>query len=137
MDSCPCSRPVSGLIWRAASIQKLLVLIFVSGLSVNDASVRMPSFFSDNMALQADHGTGTPSFINGFATSLEPIEVVVSYGTDRTFSTQIVADAAGHFVVQLDPVPARTTGWISVTGKDGKTVRANNVIWGDIFFCSG
>ena len=99
-------------------------------LAPASAAVRMPSWFADHMVLQTNAEYGARSFLNGKASPAERVQV--QFDGSTAFSA--VADAAGDWEVEI---LARPVNAIAVMGESGDAIVANNVTFGDVFFCSG
>jgi hypothetical protein len=98
----------------------------------------MPHFFGDDMVLQTNSEYGTRAFLNGLASPGEKVGVTM-HGCAQPYST--TADSEGAWTVMLSPqdkscCPSKHCN-ISVQGADGVAVTAHNILWGDVFFCSG
>lgn len=90
------------------------------------ADVHPEALFADNMVLQ--RGAAIPIF-----GSADPGEKVTVTLAGKTAST--VADAAGHWQVNLAALPAGGPYTLTMTGKN--TVKVGNVLMGDVWLCSG
>lgn len=91
------------------------------------AEVKVPQIFGSNMVLQRD----MPLPVWGWAEPGEAITVQYGDSTEKT-----TADAKGEWKVKL---PAQKTGaprTLTVACKD-KTVQFENVLIGEVWFCSG
>ena len=96
-------------------------------------AVKLPAWFSDNMVLQTDTENGERSFLSGLAAPNEAVHITGGAG-----SYSVAADGDGAWKATLDP--QHVTGKpfsITISGADGPSVTANNVLVGDVFFCSG
>ncbi|HPN84361.1 MAG TPA: sialate O-acetylesterase, partial [Victivallales bacterium] len=90
------------------------------------ADVSLPAIFSDHMVLQAE--TSVPVW--GWA---EPGEqVTVSIGDQSKAAT---ADADGKWMIKLDKLKSDQATSLTVKGKN--TITINDVLTGEVWFCSG
>lgn len=103
----------------------LLLLNLVAGLELSALS--LPYFFADNMVLQQLQ----PIRVWGLAAPFERVEVRLHQrdGVAR-------ADAAGHWAVDLAPLPAGGPYVLSVAGET-ETVSFQNVMMGEVWICAG
>ena len=94
------------------------------------AELRLPALVSDHMVLQRD--VGAP--IWGWAVPGE--KVTVKLDSDEQ---TVVADAQGAWRAQLRPTPAGGPHRIVITGDlpDEKAVTLSDVLFGDVWVCSG
>ncbi|MBL7742501.1 MAG: sialate O-acetylesterase, partial [Chitinophagaceae bacterium] len=108
----------------------VLILLFFSLIILSPviASVKLPSFFSDNMVLQQQ----TDAAIWGWAKANATVQVVASWnkkkyavktGADGKWKTKISTPAAG--------------GPYEITISEGNTITLRNVLIGEVWFCSG
>lgn len=110
---------------KIALILGLLAISCFAGFS----QVRLPAIVSDGMILQRD----TPLKIWGRAS---PGEKVTIQFDKKKYNTKTGAD--GKWQVRLPAMPAdgvTHTVTVTVTGKN--TITINNVLLGDVWFCSG
>lgn len=108
-----------------------LALTVLAGLSflmcAACAEVKLPAFFSDHMVLQRDK----PLAIWGWATPGEGISVSLG---NRTAATTTGTD--GRWRVELEPQPMSKTP-LTLTVVGSNTVVVNDVLFGDVWLCSG
>ena len=90
------------------------------------ADVRLPAVFSDNMVLQQK----MKAPVWGWAAPGE--QVTVTLAASKATAT---ADAAGKWMVRLDPLPAGGPFDMTVAGKNTLTVK--NVLLGEVYLASG
>jgi sialate O-acetylesterase len=90
------------------------------------ANVRLPVLVSDGMILQRD----TKIIIWGWAAPGEKVQVKFE---KRVFRT--VTDSAGNWKVSLPPMKAGGPYTMEVKGNN--TITINNILFGDVWFCSG
>ncbi len=102
----------------------LLLLVTLTWLSAG--AVRLPAFFSDHMVLQRNQ----PIRVWGWAEAGERLRVSLGVQT-----ASAVAGADGRWAVQLKPQPAGGPYTLHVRGK--KEVELQDVMIGDVWFCSG
>lgn len=121
-------RESASMTAKRSSIALLCVALFAS----THGAVRLPAWFSDGLILQTNSEYGARSFINGLASPGESVSVVVTGGV----TYQAVADAAGKWVVEVRAHGGGPCN-VTVSGENGPSVTANDVQFGDVFFCSG
>lgn len=101
-------------------------IAFLLFTPLTQAQVRLPKLISDGMVLQRD----VPLKIWGWASPNERIRLNLN---EEQYKTQ--ANAAGDWQIEL---PAHASGGpfsIAIAGKNKITI--NNVLFGDVWFCSG
>lgn len=103
-----------------------LFLFFQLYAQVSLAQITMPSIFQDSMILQRD----AKIKIWGRASPKEKITVQLAGNSVKT-----VADVLGNWLVTLSPMKAGGPYSIELKGKNRITIR--NVLFGDVWFCSG
>ncbi len=101
----------------------LLLCLYSAALT---AAVRLPTVYSSGMVLQRD----TEIRIHGWAAAGERVAV-----TFRNHLVRTVADKNGDWSVSLPPAPAG--GPFEMVVKGTNTLRLNNILIGDVWFCSG
>src|SRR6185436_390436 len=106
----------------------LCVILFFSFNNTASASIRLPSFFSDNMVLQQQ----TDAAIWGWAEPNSSIQIISSWNKKKY---TIKADAAGKWKTKISTPAAG--GPFEVTISDGTPVTIHNVLIGEVWFCSG
>ncbi len=89
------------------------------------ADVKLPSIFSDNMVFQRD----TEVRVWGWADNDEEVTVSLNGQTAKTTA------AKGVWEVVLKPMPASSSGELTVAGKN--TLKFTNVAVGEVWICSG
>lgn len=90
------------------------------------ADVRLPGIFGDNMVLQRDR----PVMIWGWSNPGENITVRLDRQTKK-----IRAGKDGKWKLSLDPMPAGGPFQMTVQGKN--TITINNILFGEVWICSG
>ena len=108
--------------FRQLFISLILVL---SSLCVN-GNVNLPVLVSDGMVLQRD----TKVIIWGWASPGEKVQVKFNR---KTIST--LTDSGGNWKVSLPPMKAG--GPYSMEIKGNNTIMINDILFGDVWFCSG
>jgi sialate O-acetylesterase len=109
-------------------ITKLFItslLLFIIPL-ILQANVKLPVLVSDGMVLQRD----TKLIIWGWASPGEKVQVKFN---KKTFST--VTGSDGSWKINLPPMKAG--GPYSMEVKGNNTITVNNILLGDVWFCSG
>ncbi|WP_020599601.1 sialate O-acetylesterase [Spirosoma panaciterrae] len=109
-------------------MMKRLLLVFLLCTSTKplQAQLRLPRLISDGMVLQRD----TPLTIWGWAKAGEKITVRFNRKTYKT-----VTDATGKWQVKLAPTAAGGPYSMDIVGSSQVTV--NDILIGDVWFCSG
>jgi sialate O-acetylesterase len=105
---------------------RFLALVVCGVVPVGRADVRLAGIFTDHMVLQRQ----MPAPVWGWAEAGE--KVTVSFDTQEKIA---IADAAGKWMVKLDPLqvgPART---LKAAGKN--LVELKDVLVGEVWICSG
>eukprot|EP01061_Rhynchopus_euleeides_P016422 TRINITY_DN276_c0_g1_i1.p1 TRINITY_DN276_c0_g1~~TRINITY_DN276_c0_g1_i1.p1 ORF type:complete len:935 (+),score=333.85 TRINITY_DN276_c0_g1_i1:60-2807(+) len=108
--------------------QLCMLLLAASG----NALVQLPSWISDNMVLQTNSEYGARARFNGLA---DPNEVVTIEDCGVTY--KVTADSQGEWVVSLTPCYATDPRNATITGATGDVHTINNILQGDVYFCSG
>jgi sialate O-acetylesterase len=103
----------------------ILIIIFI-GISLAKAEIKLPAIFCDSMILQRDK----PVNIWGTA---NPNEKVTIQFLAKKYSTR--ADAEGKWSIQLPEQKAGGPHKITLSGKN--TIILNDILFGDVWFCSG
>eukprot|EP01064_Diplonema_japonicum_P004283 TRINITY_DN1279_c0_g2_i1.p1 TRINITY_DN1279_c0_g2~~TRINITY_DN1279_c0_g2_i1.p1 ORF type:complete len:890 (+),score=242.98 TRINITY_DN1279_c0_g2_i1:48-2672(+) len=110
-------------------------LVFASLCALSEGAVQMPNWFGDNMVIQTNEEYGARGFLNGKAS---PGEKVVIQGTATNTVYTVTADSSGDWEVMLDPQSSVVNkGYLTVQGESGPVHKADQVSYGDVFFCSG
>ncbi|HEY6505334.1 MAG TPA: sialate O-acetylesterase [Chitinophagaceae bacterium] len=105
----------------------LALFIFLCPVSLL-AAITLPSFFGDNMVLQRQ----TDAAIWGWAQPGSNVEVTTSWNKKKY---SIKADNAGKWKVKVATPEAG--GPYQITISDGKPVTLQNILIGEVWFCSG
>lgn len=108
---------------------KILVLLLITSFSLPAmyAQTKLPSFFGDNMVLQQKDSVT----IWGTDVSNRVITVTGSWGS----SAHVTADVKGQWRVKLATIQAG--GPYTVTIKGSRELVFQNVLLGEVWFCSG
>jgi len=109
-------------------MKKLCFLFLLCLTQIVHAKIVLPAYFTDNMILQQNtevtfHGTATPD---------KQLTLKATWNTE-TYQTRTGKDGSWQIVV---PTPA-AGGPFAVTISDGKKLELNNVLVGEVWFCSG
>lgn len=110
---------------RNLSILTFLLLFVVIGLK---AEVKLPAIFGDNMVLQQQ----TDAAIWGTATANKTVKVTTSWN-NKNHSTK--ANSDGNWKLKVNTPSAG--GPYTITISDGKILKLNNVLIGEVWVCSG
>ena len=109
------------------------ILLLAGFVQCVSAVLQMPKWFGDNMVLEANHESGDLARLNGRADSGEQISI-----TTLGKVYLVTADQNGDWTVTLEPKGLnQVASTITVSDTSGTQLTANNVLYGDIFFCSG
>ncbi len=103
-----------------------LALIILLHSFVLIGQVKLPRIISDGAILQRD----TELKIWGWASAGETVELTLH---KKKFKTQ--ADASGHWTIKLPKQPAGGPVEMTIKGKNQITLK--NIMFGDVWFCSG
>lgn len=103
-----------------------IFLTLLCAVSATIAEVSMPNIFSNHMVLQRDMATP----VWGKAESGETISVSIA---DQSYTT--TASSNGEWRIALKPMPAGGPYTMTVQGSNSLTFE--NVLFGDVWFCSG
>ncbi len=106
----------------------LFTLLFASAATISKAEIKLPSIFGDNMVLQQQ----TQAAIWGKASANKAVRVTTSWNK-KSYSAK--ADTDGNWKVKVSTPSAG--GPFSITISDGKTLKLNNVLIGEVWVCSG
>jgi sialate O-acetylesterase len=109
----------------------LKITFFLLAIFASDATfakIELPKFFTDNMVLQRE----TEAAIWGKATKLKTVNIVTSWD-NKTYSVK--ADAEGKWLVNVKTPQAG--GPYSISFSDGKELKINNILIGEVWLCSG
>jgi sialate O-acetylesterase len=104
----------------------LLFMTALVGYSNADAQVRLPKLISDNMVLQRD----TRLKIWGWAGANERVNIKFN---GKTYKTK--ADGQGNWAVFVPPMKAGGPYTLNIVASNSITI--NNILFGDVWFCSG
>ena len=108
----------------------IIALLFIMGaVGPVAANVILPSVFSDNMVLQQK----TDAPIWGNAKAGKTVIVITSWDNNK-YTTTAAADGSWSVKVK-NPTAGFTPYTISIS--DGKTLKLNNILIGDVWICSG
>jgi len=113
-------------------MKKLINLLYITGLllffktGTVEADVKLPVLISDGMVLQRD----SKLIIWGWASPGEKVQVRFNKQSVRT-----VTDSEGNWKVSLSPGKAGGPYSMTVTGNN--TITLNDILIGDVWFCSG
>ncbi len=103
----------------------LILFLFSTGLK---AEIKLPAIFGDDMVLQQQ----TDAAIWGKASANKGVKVTTSWN-NKSYSAK--ADADGNWKVKVQTPVAG--GPYSISISDGKTLKLNNVLIGEVWVCSG
>ncbi|WP_321519418.1 glycoside hydrolase family 88 protein [uncultured Bacteroides sp.] len=112
---------------RQISFLFSFLLLIACSVKIN-ATVKLPSIFSDNMVLQEN----TQVSIWGKASANEKITVTNSWNFKRYVTT---ADADGRWTLKINTPRAAKDQKITVRGEN--VIQINNVLIGEVWLCSG
>lgn len=118
-------RSFTGAVSRGLALATVCALSSTAVLEEAWADVKLPSIFSDNMALQQ----GVPLKVWGWAEDGEEVTVTVGGQSAKTTA------AGGKWKVELPPVEKFGPTTFKVAGKN--TLEPKNVIIADVWVCSG
>ena len=113
---------------KQAYKQSLICLLMFAGIISSYARVELPKIFTDNMVLQQQ----TEAPIWGKASPNKEIKIIPSWD-NQTYTT--TADNAGKWSVKIKTPQAGGPYTISIS--DGKAIKLNNVLIGEVWICSG
>ncbi|MDR3250550.1 MAG: sialate O-acetylesterase [Tannerella sp.] len=105
-----------------------LITVAFFGLQVK-ADVKLPAIFSDNMVLQQQSSVA----VWGWAKPNAGVSVTTSWN-GRSYSVRSGADGSWRVKVAT---PAAGFKPFTITVSDGKSVRLNNILIGEVWICSG
>ena len=106
---------------------KKILLLWLAGLSLAQAEVKLPSFFTDHMVLQRD----IPAPVWGTAAPGE--KVAVQFAGQ---SVSVTAGADGRWLAKFAPLKASSAPQ-ALTVRGTNTVTINDVVVGDVWLASG
>lgn len=110
------------------------IILFIAALAASSfasrAEIVMPSFFSDNMVLQRE----SDAAIWGKATPGKTVTISASWKGSKKIKVAADAESGKWFARIATPAAG---GPYSITISDGKALTLNNVLIGDVWFCSG
>lgn len=107
-------------------MKQLLLLVFVCAAQFCRAQVKLPQIVRDSMILQRDAKVK----LWGWASPAE--KVTVTFNNKKYKAT---ASAAGNWSIMLPPTKAGGPYNITVAGKN--TITLKEILFGDVWFCSG
>lgn len=105
-----------------------LTLLALCMATLAQAKVTLPAFFTDHLVVQQNSVLTLP----GKAKAGKKVTVQASWDTKK-YTTKAAAD--GSFKIEI-PTP-KAGGPYSITLSDGETLTLNNVLSGEVWFCSG
>lgn len=110
-------------------ISFLFSILFFIACSVKiNATVKLPSIFSDNMVLQEN----TQVNVWGKASANERITVTTSWNFKRYAA---IADASGKWTLKIKTPRATKNQKITVKGEN--VIQINNILIGEVWLCTG
>ena len=112
--------------WRMTLTTCLAIGLGGAWLGSARADVRLPTVIGDNMVIQS----GMTAPIWGWADAGEQVTVAI-LGQKKTASP----DAAGKWMVKLDPIQAGGPYSMTIQGKNCLTLK--NILAGEVWLCSG
>lgn len=104
------------------------ILLFIACSVKTNATVKLPSIFSDNMVLQEN----TLVNVWGKASANELVTVTTSWNFKR-YATK--ADADGRWTLKIKTPRAAKDQKITVRGEN--VIQINNILIGEVWLCSG
>lgn len=104
----------------------IFAILFLYNTTLN-ATLKVPSFFSDNMLLQRD--VNVPVW--GWANKGAAIQIVFNKKTYKAITKE-----DGKWEINLDATNAGGPYTMSIKG-DGSVITIKNILMGEIWFCSG
>jgi sialate O-acetylesterase len=107
---------------------RLLTDEVYSAITGNYGGLSLPWGWSDNMVLQREK----PLMIRGTANRGDTITIDFAGQTRRTNTS-----VTGHWQITLDPLKAGGPFSILVRSSDGSKLSYNNILIGEVWFCSG
>lgn len=111
-------------------MRRFFTVLLCALFSLGAYSLELPEIFGDNMMLQQQ----TKARIWGWAKAGSVVEARVSWNKQRVYAT---ADKDGKWTLEVS-TPKASYDVQSVTIKgDGETIVCNNVLIGEVWFCSG
>ena len=116
-----------GLV-KISALQFFLFFLVLFQTSVVVGQLKLPRVFSDNMVIQQE----LPIVVWGWAKPEQ--EVAVSF-VNRNAKTK--ADKNGKWKVTLEPLKADGKQHTFTVESDGKNIRLQNVVLGEVWLCAG
>jgi len=111
-------------------MKRIILLILILNLPfLIFAEIKLPAIFSDNMLLQQN----TQVNIWGKADANKTVIIKMSW-SKKTIKT--IADESGNWKTSF-ATPATDGKSQTITISDGKTITLNNILLGELWFCSG
>lgn len=107
-------------------MKKLILIPCLLMLCITSAQIRLPRLVRDSMILQRDE----PVNIWGWASPKEKVSISFK---NKTYKA--TADAAGKWSVKLPAVKAGGPYSITISGRN--KIILNEILFGDVWFCSG
>ena len=116
------------MITKINAISLTLLTAFLFSVVSLHAKVKLPSIIADNMVLQQK----TAANLWGWAKENTTIKVKTSWDK-KTFT--ITSDSKGAWLVKVNTPAAG--GPYQITISDGEVLTLNNILIGEVWFCSG
>lgn len=111
-------------------MKKVFATLLMALAVMTAHALELPEIFGDNMMLQQQ----SRAKMWGWAKKNSVVEVTTTWSKEKHVAT---ADAAGKWVVEIaTPKASYDTYTVTVKG-DGETVVIDNVLIGEVWFCSG
>lgn len=104
----------------------IVVILFFLLASSSYASIKLPVIFGNGMVLQRD----TEFDIHGWASPGEKVQLSIN---DQKYTS--TTDENGNWIIQLPPQKAGGPFELVFSGEN--EIRLKNVLFGDVWFCSG
>ena len=108
--------------------RQIMLSLFCLACTVIHAKVVLPAYFTDNMILQQN----TQVTFHGKAAAGKTLKITTGW-SDEIYQTRVEKDGAWSLSV---PTPA-AGGPYTLTFNDGKKLQLQNVLVGEVWFCSG
>lgn len=131
LPACPILKKKNIYIYKMFSSCFVLGVV-VAALQPAAATLRFSSVFGSHMVLQRDvkaavYGSGAPN---------THVTLTGSGGLDKLKGEVIVAPDGAWKLLFDQPYPAGTVGSVTATS-GGSTVTLSDLVFGDVYFCSG
>lgn len=108
--------------------RKIIFYLFCLACTIVHAKVVLPAYFTDNMVLQQN----TAVTFHGKATAGKTLKIITGWN-DEVHLTRVGKDGSWSLPI---PTPA-AGGPYELTFSDGKKLQLQNVMIGEVWFCSG